>query len=136
MRVLNVLFDVVGVVDVFNAVVGLLDGRDYDSGEGEGDEHHDPAGEVFVQVRSTGGIHTKGTGGTRRLNGLVETGKAGEGEWVVGESGHDPVNEGLVGGITKEVCHSRQQSNAAQTTETGSLQKKNKVPFPAKLSSL
>jgi hypothetical protein len=51
-----------------------------------------------------GGVHTEGTGSARRLNGLVETGEAGEGERVVGESGHDPVDESLVASIAKEVC--------------------------------
>ena len=78
------VFGVIGVIDVFSVVVSLLDGVNDDSGEGEGDEHHDPACKVFAQVGSRDGIHTEGTGGTGRLNGLVETGETGEGERVVG----------------------------------------------------
>ena len=59
MGVLNVLFEDIDIIDMFNVVVGLLDGGDDDSSEGEGDEHHDPAGEVFVQVWGAGGIHTE-----------------------------------------------------------------------------
>lgn len=129
MRVLDVLFNVIDIIDMFNVVVGLLDGRDDDSSEGEGDEHHDPAGEVFVQVWGTGGIHAEGTGSARGLNGLVETGKSGEGEWVVGESGHDPVNESLVGGIAKEVCRDRQQPNALEPQKQGTHRKRTRRPF-------
>jgi len=102
--VLRILPDVIGIIDVFSVVVGLLDGMNDDSSEGERDEHHDPAGEVFVQVWSRGCVHAEGTGSTRRLNGLVETGEAGEGERVIGESGHDPVSESLVACIAEEVC--------------------------------
>ena len=104
--------NVISIIDVFGVVVGLLDGMDDDSGEGERDEHDDPASEEFVQVWSRGGVHAEGTSSTCRLDGLVETGEAGEGEWVIGESGHDPISEGLVARIAKVVCRIGQRSDS------------------------
>jgi len=98
---------------VFCVVVGLLDGGNDDSSEGERNEHHDPAGKVFAQIGSLDGIHSKGTCGTGRLNGLVETGETGEGERVVGESGHDPVSESLVACIAEIVCRIDQCQRSA-----------------------
>ena len=104
LSVLGTLFDTAYIIDMFSVIVGLFDGVNDDASEGEGDKHHDPARQVFVQVWGRGGIHAEGTGGTCRLDGFIETGKAGEGKRVIGESGHDPVNESLVAGITEEVC--------------------------------
>ena len=111
LRVLGILPNVIDIIDVFNVIISLLDGVNDESSEGERDEHHDPAGEEFVQVWSRGGVHTEGTGGTCRLDGFVETSKAGEGEWVIGESGHDPVSESLITRIAEEVCQIGQRSN-------------------------
>ena len=101
--VLWTFVNVASVIDVFDVVVGFLDGVNYEPSERERDEHHDPAGEEFVQVWSRGGIHAKRTGGTGGLDGFVDTCEAGDGERVVTEGGHDPVNESLIGSITKEI---------------------------------
>ena len=106
------VFSVFDIIEVLNVVVSLLDGVDDESSEGERDEHHDPAGEVFAQVGSFDGIHTERTGSTGRLNGFVETGETGEGERVVGESGHDPVRESLITRIAKVICRIGQQPNS------------------------
>ena len=97
---------------MLNVIVSLLDGVDDESGEGERDEHHDPAGKVFAQVGGFYGVHTEGTGSTGRLDGLVETGETGEGERVVGESGHDPVRESLITRIAKVICRIGKQPSS------------------------
>ena len=135
--VVSSVLDVADVIDVLSVVVGLLDGVDDDPSEGERDEHHDPAGEVFVQVGGLDGIHAEGAGSTSGLDGLVKTGEAGEGEWVVGESGHDPVSESLVARIAEVVCRILSMIKLRRIAEIeNNLQKKNKVPFAAKPSSL
>ena len=77
------LVSVLSVIYVLDVVICLGYGRDDDPGEGERDEHYDPTGQVFIQIRGRDGVHTKGTGSTGGLNGLVDTREAGEGEWVV-----------------------------------------------------
>jgi hypothetical protein len=128
-RVLGILLNVIDIIDVFGIVVCLLDGINDDSSEREGDEHHDPAGEEFVQVWSHGGVHAEGTGGTCGLDGLVETSETGEGERVVGESGHDPVSEGLVAGIAEEVCRIGQRSNSLGSPKRELTEKEQGCPF-------
>lgn len=84
------------VIYVLGVVVRFLDGVDDEPGERERDEHHDTAGEELVQIWGGGGVHTEGASGTGGLDGLVDTGEAGKSERVVAESGHDPVNKGLI----------------------------------------
>lgn len=99
----GVVLDVAGVIDVFDVVVGFLDGVNDEASERERDEHHDPAGEEFIQVWSLGGVHTEGTSGASGLDGLVDTCEPGDGEWVVAESGHDPVNESLIASVAEVI---------------------------------
>lgn len=101
--VLDVRLSVANVIDGFDVVVSFLDGVDDDSGERKRNEHYDPAGKEFVQVWSLSGIHTKGASGTSGLDGLVDTCEAGDGERVVAECGHDPVDESLVTSITEKI---------------------------------
>lgn len=101
--VLGVFLNVAGVIYVFDVVVGFLDGVNDETSERERDEHDSPAGKEFVQVWSIGGIHTKGTGGTGGLDGLEYACEAGDGERIVAESGHDPVDESLIASITEEI---------------------------------
>ena len=101
--VFGVFANIARVIDLFDVVVCFFDGVNDEASERERDEHHDPAGEEFVQVWGLGGIHAKGTSGTGGLNGLVDACEAGNGEWVVAESSHDPVNESLIASITEVI---------------------------------